>query len=156
MSRCLRTRSLALSAVVSAALIAAACASEPEVPPAESQTAVTRDVERPTTVSGCLKAGEAANTYVLTTSRTVDGTAPATYQLTGANDLNLQQHVGSRIEATGVVESQSEIASRTTAQPPENPRATSGTTPSVQTGTELSIRRMDVTSVRALEGECEL
>ena len=155
MSRFLRTRSVALSAVASAALVAA-CASEPEVPPAESQTAVTRDVERPTTVSGCLKAGEAANTYVLTTSRTVDGTPPATYQLTGAYDLNLQQHVGSRIEATGVVESQSEIATRTTAQPPDNARATSGTTPSVQTGTELSIRRMDVTSVRALEGECEL
>ena len=45
------------------------------------------------TVTGCLKAGEAANTYVLTTSRTADGTAPATYQLTGAYDLDLQHGV---------------------------------------------------------------
>lgn len=155
MSRFLRTKHLAVATAASAALVVG-CASEPEVPPAESQTAVTRDVERPTTVTGCLKGGEAANTYVLTTSRTVNGEPPATYQLTGAYDLELQKHVGNRIEVTGVVESQSEIATRTTAQPPANAEGTSGATPSVQTGTQLSIRRMDVTSVRAIEGECEL
>jgi hypothetical protein len=155
MNRFLRTRSLAVAAIASAALVAA-CASEPEVPPAESQSAVTRDLEKPATVTGCLKAGEAANTYVLTASRTVDGTPPATYHLTGTSDLNLQEHVGSRVEATGVVESQSDIATRSTAQPADNAQATSGTTPSVQTGTELSIRRMDVTSLRTLDGECEL
>jgi hypothetical protein len=155
MNRFLRTRSLAVTAVASAALVAA-CASEPEVPPAESQSAVTRDVETPTTVTGCLKAGEAANTYVLTTSQTVDGTPPATYHLTGADNVNLQEHVGNRIEASGVVEAQSDIATRGAAQPPDNTQATSGTTPSVQTSTELSIRRMDVSSVRAVGGECEL
>ena len=155
MNRFLRLKSVAFSAVAAAVLVAG-CASEPEVPPAVSQSAVTRDVERPETVTGCLKAGEAANTYVLTTSRTVDGATPATYHLTGAYDLNLQQHVGSRVEATGVVESQSEIATRSTAQRPDNAQSTAGATPSVQTGTELSIRRMNVTSVRGVEGECEL
>ena len=154
MSRFLRTKHAAVAAVASLSLVAA-CASEPEVPPAESQTAVTREVDRPTTVTGCLKAGEAANTYVLTTSQTVDGTPPATYHLTGAQ-INLQEHVGNRIEATGVVEAQSEIATRSTAQPPDNAQGTAGATPSVQTGTQLSIRRMDVTSVRAVGGECEL
>ena len=155
MNRFLRLKSVAFSAVAAAVLVAG-CASEPEVPPAESQTAVTRDVETPTTVTGCLKAGEAANTYVLTASQTVDGTPPATYHLTGAQDLNLQEHVGDRVEATGVVESQSEIATRSTPQPPDNAQGTAGATPSVQTGTELSIRRMNVTSVRGLEGQCEL
>jgi hypothetical protein len=86
----------------------------------------------------------------------VNGEPPATYQLTGAYDLDLQKHVGSRVEATGVVESQSEIATRTPAQPPDNAQGTSGTTPSVQIGTQLSIRRMDVSSLRPLDGECEL
>ena len=155
MNRFLRLKSVAFSALAAAVLVAG-CASEPEVPPAESQSAVTRDVETPTTVTGCLKAGEAANTYVLTASQTVEGTPPATYHLTGAQDLNLQEHVGDRVEATGVVESQSEIATRSTPQPPDNAQGTAGATPSVQTGTELSIRRMNVTSVRGVEGECKL
>lgn len=154
MSRFLRTKHLAVAAMTSTALVVG-CASEPEVPPAESQSAVTRDVERPTMVTGCLKAGEAANTYVLTTSQAADGTPPATYHLTGTDDVDLQQHVGHRIEASGIIESQSDIATRSTAQPPDNAQGTSGVTPSVQTGTELSIRRMDVTSVRPVEGECE-
>ena len=144
--------------IIVTAALAFGCGSDPEVPPAESQSAVTRDVERPTTVTGCLKAGDAANTYVLTTAQTVDGTPAATYHLTGTDkiNVNLQDHVGSRIEATGVVEQQSEIASRQPAQPADDTRGTSGTKPSVQTGTELSIRRMNVTTVRAVGSECEL
>ena len=155
MSRFLPTKHLAVAAIASTALVVG-CANEPEVPPAESQSAVTRDVERPTLVTGCLKAGEAANTYVLTTSQTADGTPPATYHLTGAADIDLQPHVGRRVEASGIVESQSDIATRSTAQPPDNAQGTSGSTPSVQTGTALSIRQMDVRSVRAVEGECEI
>jgi len=155
MSRFSGTRSVLLPGVVTMAAILAGCAGEPEAPPAQNQAAVTREVDRPASVTGCLKAGEAANTYVLTTAQSVDGTPAATYQLTGASDVNLQEHVGSRVEATGVVESQSDVATRQPALPADIAEGTSGT-PVVQTGTELSIRRMDVTSVRVVAGDCEL
>ena len=153
MTPLLRTRHLVFAGFVAAA--AAACGGTPEAPPAQSQSSVSRQVNAPTTVTGCLRAGDAANTFVLTTAQSVDGTPAATYHLTGGADINLQQHVGNRVEASGVVEQQSEIATRQPAQPADNAKGTAGSgTPTVQTGTELSIRRMNVASVKHVGGDC--
>jgi hypothetical protein len=143
--------------ILAAAVFTGGCAGEPEVPPAQTQAGVTREVDRPTTVTGCLRAGDAANTFVLTTAQTVDGTPAATYQLT-ATGVDLSAHVGKRVEANGVVQTQSDIATRQPAQPADNAQGTAGTagTPTVQTATELSIRTMTVSTVKPVAGECEL
>ena len=153
----IETRHLLLSGLAAAAVVVGACGGDPEVPPAQTQTAVSRQLNAPTTVTGCLRAGDAANTFVLTTSQSVDGTPPATYHLTSTPDVDLRPHVGSRVEASGVVDAQSQIATREAAKPADNATGTGGSagTPTVQTGTELAIKRFDVKSIKPLGGDCE-
>jgi hypothetical protein len=129
---------------------------EPQVPAATTQTQASRQPNTATTVTGCLRAGEAASTYVLTTAATTSGGKPATYELTGGSNVNLEEHVGKRVEVTGIVEAQSQIATREAPTPADNATGTAGKpgTPTVQTGTELSMQRLDVKSVRVTSGEC--
>jgi hypothetical protein len=146
---------LAILVVICA--ISAACGrEEPQVPAATTETQASRQPNTATTVTGCLRAGEAANTYVLTTASRTSGETPATYHLTSAGTVNLEDHVGKRVEVSGVVESQSEIATRQAPTPADNATGTAGKpgTPTVQTGTQLSIQRLDVKSVRATGGDC--
>jgi hypothetical protein len=139
------------------ATMSAACgrSEEAEVPPAQSETQTTQPLNRPATVTGCLRAGDAENTYVLTTTQTENGVNPATYQLAGSAGVNLQDHVGDRIEVTGTLTEQQHVA--TTDAPTradEKARGTTGT-PTVQTGTQVAVRRLEVTGVKPLGGECE-
>jgi hypothetical protein len=137
---------------------AAGCQREPEPPAAATQTETSRPTNQPTTVTGCLRAGDAEGTFVLTTAQTVDGTPAATYHLAGKPDVNLQDHVGRRVEVSGVIDQQSQVTTRQSAQPADNATGTAGKpgTPTVQTGTQLQIKRLDVTAVKRAGGECEL
>jgi hypothetical protein len=150
------TKHILATGLIAAASVVAACSNDPEVPPAQTQTEVSRQVDAPATVTGCLRAGDAASTFVLTTAQTVDGIPAATYHLTSTPDVDLRPHVGSRVEASGIVDSQSQIATREPSQPAANATGTAGSTPSVQTGTELAIKRFDVKSIKRVGGECEL
>lgn len=135
--------------------VAAACGGgEPQVPPATSETQASRQPNQPTNVTGCLRAGDAADTFVLTT--TGGATPPATYHLTGADSVNLRDHVGKRVEVAGIVEAQSQIATRDAPQPADNATGTAGSpgTPTVQTGTRLNVQRMNVTSLRPTGEDC--
>ena len=129
---------------------------EPEVPPATSQTQASTQPNQPTNVTGCLRAGEAANTFVLTTTATGAAAVPATYHLTSAANLNLQDHVGKRVAVAGIVEAQSQITTRQAPQPADNATGTAGSlgTPTVQTGTRLNVQRMNVTDVRPTGENC--
>ena len=155
----IETRQMLVTGLAAAAVVVAACGSEPEVPPAQTQTEVSRQLDAPTTVTGCLRAGDAAETFVLTTAQSVDGTPPATYQLTNTPDVDLRPHVGSRVEASGIVEAQSAIATREPATPADNAATGTGgssATPTVQTSTQLDIKKFDVKSIKPVGGECEL
>jgi hypothetical protein len=128
-----------------------------EVPPAEA-TAQTPAVPQnnPMTLTGCLRAGEATDTFVLTTAQAQDSAETATYHLTGAQGVNLRDHVGQRVEVSGVVRSEQEMASSSASRPAANEKATGTTgTPTVQTRTQLQVRQLDVNSVKAAGGECE-
>jgi hypothetical protein len=145
-----------LTALFIAAAAAGACSrEEPAAPVAQAQTQNVQKPNVPTLVTGCLRAGEATDTFVLTSSQTTDGAVPATYQLNGSAGVNLADHVGKRIEVNGVLREQAQIATSESKQPAEDrAKGTSGT-PSVQTATQLSIRQLDVTSVKSAGGDCE-
>ena len=146
----------ALTALFIAAAAAGACSrEEPQVPPAQVQTQSVQKPNVPTLVTGCLRAGEATNTFVLTTAQSTDGTAPATYQLQGSAGVNLADHVGKRIEVSGVLREQAQIATREPSQPAEDKAKGTSGTPAVQTSTQLSIRQLDVTAVKQAAGDCE-
>jgi hypothetical protein len=148
------------TSIVMLALVASATAGcgrtdQEQAPPAQTQTQTTQPLNRQTTVTGCLRAGDADNTYVLTTTRTENGVNPATYELAGNAGVNLQDHVGDRIEVTGLLTEQQHVA--TTDAPraaDEKAQGTSGT-PTVQTGTQLAVRRLEVSGVKALGSECD-
>lgn len=151
-----QTRQGIAALFIMSAMAGACSREEPEVPPAQTETQAVQQPNVPTVVTGCLRGGEGANTFVVTTSRTVDDRQPATYQLQGDAGVNLTDHIGKRVEVTGVLREQAQIATRETAQPADDKAAGTAGTPSVQTGTQLSIRQLDVTGIKRADGECEM
>ena len=145
-------------AVGVAATLSFACGrDEQQAPVAQSQTQTpVQTMSVPESVTGCLRAGDAAGAFVLTTSQTEDGKTPTTYQLTPGTGVNLQDHVGHRVALNGIVKEQQATTTATAATPAtdDKPRGTVGT-PSVQTSTTLQMRRMDVQSVARASGDCE-
>ena len=155
-------QSFAATAVMSAVLIAGisstACSrEEPAAPVAEVQTKTpVQSTNQPLTVSGCLRAGEASDTFVLTASQSATATEPATYQLVGGRNLDLQGHIGQRVEVNGTLSAQQSVESRTPSTPAPGERATGTTgTPTVQTTTEVSFKRLEVSGVKPLGEKCE-
>ena len=151
----LHTRHTFAALFIVAAATAGCGREEPDVPPAQSQTQTTQQPNVPTLVTGCLRAGDAANTFVLTTERSVDGSTPATYELHGSAGVNFADHVGKRIEVNGVLREQTQIATRDSRQPAEEKAAGTAGTPAVQTATTVSIRQLDVTTVKGTGGDCQ-
>jgi hypothetical protein len=148
-----RRQGIAAFVIASAAVVG--CSREdPEVPPAQVQTESVQQTNAPTLVTGCLRAGEAADTFVLTTAQSDDGVPPATFQLQGSAGVNLADHVGKRIEVNGVVREQAQIATRDSAQPADDRATGTAGTPTVQTGTQLTIKQLDVTGVKRAGGDC--
>ena len=147
---------LTLAGLIVASAFAGCSRDEPEAPPAQAQSATTSPASQPTTVTGCLRAGDAENTLVLTTAQTVDGTPAATYHLSGSAGVNLKDHIGKRIEVSGVIDQESRVATREPAQPADDKATGTAGTPTVQTGTQLTVERLDVTSVKRADGDCEL
>jgi hypothetical protein len=147
-----------LAALVLVSAIAAGCQRQPEVPAAQSQTGTSRPANQPTTVTGCLRSGDADGTFVLTSSKIVDGTPPATYDLAGDAGVNLHDHVGKQVEVSGVIDQTSQVATRQPAQPADNATGTAGKpgTPTVQTGTQLSIQRLKVSAIKRTGENCEI
>ena len=145
-------------ASLSLATISTGCSRTEEAqPPAaqvQSQTA-TQPMNTPESVTGCLRAGDAADTFVLTTSQTDDGRQPATYQVVCTAGVNLMDHVGRRVAITGIVKEQQTATSASASAPAtDKPQGTTGT-PSVQTTATLQMRRIEVSSVNRAAGDCD-
>jgi hypothetical protein len=125
----------------------------------------------PVTVEGCLTAGEASGSFVLTpteldplgraVARSATGVRPTfAYELVGHGN-ELRSHIGQRIEATGVVEGgvldEAEVDRETTTAPgassvdgSEAPEATVRTTQEI----DIEQRRMEVRSIQAIGEPC--
>ncbi len=153
------------STLVSSALLAAVAltgcsrSEQTTTPVAESQTQhPVQPLNQPLTVSGCLRSGDAAETFVLTTSAASgaagDSTASATYQLAGASGVNLSDHVGRRIEVHGVLRAQQLSESRAAGPAANAPTGTAGS-PRVETTTEVDIKHLEVSSVTPLADVCD-
>lgn len=149
--------------VLCAALVAGASSTacnrgeDKAAPVAQIQTQTPQaGTNAPMTVTGCLRAGEAPGTFVLTTTTGSAGEQAATYQLAGREGVDLRSQVGSQIEITGVMTSQQEIASRTPAAPAAGEKATGTSgTPTVATSTEVAIKQLQVQTVRRVADKCE-
>jgi len=147
-------RSIRFTTVVFvAACSVSACKREATAPELQTTTGPQPRME-PMTVSGCLKSGMAENTFVLMASKTDNMTETATYQLTGRDDLNLRQYVGQKVEVSGTVRSEEQVASTGGATETKPAKGASGT-PTVETKTQVDVKRLDVSSVKPTGGRCE-
>jgi hypothetical protein len=131
-----------------------ACSEAKEIPPLERQSVTPPQAQAtPERVQGCLRAGEASGTFVLTARATDTGTTAATYQLLGPD--NLREHVGRRVEVTGtIVSGQVATAQGATLPAEDRAKGTSGT-PTVQSTTKIDLKRLQVTSVTPVGGDCD-
>jgi hypothetical protein len=141
--------------VALATLTVAAGACRQKATPTDETLTTTGEQPRlqPITVTGCLRAGEAENTFVLTTAQAAGAGETATYQLTGLEGVNLRDHVGHQVEVSGTVRSEQDMASRSPDVPATRARGTSGT-PVVRTETELQVKRLEVSVLKPVGGEC--
>jgi hypothetical protein len=105
------------------------------------------------TVSGCLRAGEAENTFVLNAAKTQGAMETATYQLMGAETDRLRQHVGEQVEVSGMLRSEQEVASVGTTLHEKPAKGTSGT-PMVKTKSEVDVKSLVVESVKPTGQKC--
>jgi len=134
------------------AALAVGCSSKSTVPDVQQTSGVQPRMD-PTTISGCLRAGDAEGTFVLT-SKAEDSAKAATYQLTGNDRVNLRDYVGQQVEVSGTVRSEQEVTSSSGATPEKAAKGTSGT-PTVETKTDLDVRQLDVSAVRPTGSKCE-
>ena len=149
----LNTRSRFLCGMLIALGAATACNRKP-APASETQTATpVQTANAPTTVTGCLRAGDASDTFVLTAARAETGEQTATYQLHPDAGVKLADHVGHQIAVTGVLRAQQEVQTRSTTEPAGKPTGTGGT-PTVSTATELAIKQLNVQQVRPTGEKC--
>lgn len=154
----LKESTRAIVAAMAVAVFAAGCSRGENAQPPAAQTQTQTPVQTlntPESVTGCLRAGDAPDTFVLTTSQTEDGRPPVNYQVVGASGVNVKEHVGERVAVNGIVrEQQSSTSASATAPATEKPQGTSGT-PSVQTTATLQMRRIEVSSISRAAGDCE-
>lgn len=152
----------ALAAVLTlAAAVSAGCGrgADEATPVAEQQSERSIDnIARNVTVQGCLHAGEAANTFVVTTSEAEGDGSTRTYALqyaaaTPSGDLHA--HVGKQVEVQGVVRSQQAVSGRSPATPPANEPVGTGGEPRVQTGTTLAVEQLEVSALRPIAETCD-
>jgi len=108
----------------------------------------------PMTVTGCLKSGVADNTFVLMTSKTEGAIETATFQLNPKQGVDLKQYIGQAVEVSGTLRAEQEVAS--TGQPTElkPAKGTSGT-PTVETKSEIDVKRLDVNTVTPTGNSCD-
>jgi hypothetical protein len=139
------------------AVAGVACNKNKQTTPDAQMSTGLQPRAQPVTVTGCLQKGTIAeNTWVLISDAASAGTtgrAP-TYQLTGGNTSALRDNVGQRVEVSGTVQAEQEIASNSGTIPENRAKGTSGT-PTVQTKTDVDIRRMEVTSVKPTGDRCQ-
>lgn len=127
-----------------------------EVPALETQSVTPPQAQAtPERVQGCLRAGEAAGTFVLTASAIDTGMAQAsTYQLVGTPE-GLRDHVGHRVEVAGTVVSEQTASSQGASMPADDRAKGTTGTPTVQSTTTVEMKRLQVTSITPIDGDCD-
>ena len=131
-----------------------ACNREKSITPELQTTSGEKPRADQTTVTGCLKSGLAENTLVLTASKEGGAMETATYQLTGPERLNLLDYVGQKVEVAGTIRSEQELTSLGQATEQKAAKGTSGT-PTVETKSQIDIKRFSVTTIAPTGIRCD-
>lgn len=151
---------LLVALALAGAAVSAGCSKDADdaVPVAESQTQrATDNLARNVTIEGCLRAGEGATTFVVTSSRAEQDGSTRTYALnypTNAPPADLRDHVGRQVVVEGVVRAQDAVTGVSAPTPPANDPVGTGGAPRVQTTTALAVEQLEVNALRPLDEAC--
>ena len=155
-------RGLLALALAAATVSAGACnrGAQETVPVAELQSQTpTQEVNAPVNLTGCLMAGDAQGTFVLTTSEAQEQGRTATYALNypaGLQPEDLREHVGRQVAVQGVVQTQQGVTAHTPGAPAASDAVGTAGQPTVATTTELAVRHLQVETLRPLDQACEV
>ena len=143
--------SLIQSAVIIGGLTIVACNRNAAGPETQTTTGVQPRLES-VSVNGCLRAGLAENTFVLTATNRGGGSDTATYEISSQN-VNLREFVGQQVQISGTLRSE-EVATST--GPDVVGKAAKGTSgkPTIETTTELNLKQMNVDAVKPTGQRC--
>jgi len=151
------SKTIAAIVVLSTVAFAGACKRGQTPPPQVQTTAGLQPKAETVKVSGCLRSGELADdSWVLTTNplNTVDAViGPVTYQLTGGDAATLRDNVGRIVEVSGTVNAEQDVASNSEAVA-RRAKGTTGT-PTVETKTDVDIKRLAVSEVKPTGTRCK-
>jgi hypothetical protein len=130
-----------------------ACKRQASAPELQTTTG-TQARMQPMSVTGCLKSGMADDTFVLMASQANGAGDTATYQLTGREGMDLRQYLGQKVAVAGTLRAQQEVASTGQATEQKPAKGTTGT-PTVETKTELDVKRLDVSTITPTGDRCD-
>ena len=137
-------------------LAVSGCNRQKTTAPERQTTTGVQPRDQPVVATGCLRPGDASDTFVLmSTDKTGSGADTATYQLIGPAALNLSTYVGKRVQVSGTLRAEQAVASDSGATREKATAGTSGT-PTVETRTTVDIRQMTVESVQSVGGDCDV
>ena len=148
----LRTNTAAaIACVLTLGLMASSCTRKDKTAPVpESGVQTSATGNQPATVIGCLRAGDASDTFVLTSA----GEQPVTYHLRGGERETLRDNVGRQLEVSGTVTAEQRTATTASGASAEQTAGTAGT-PQVRTQTQLNVRTLEVSNIKATGIECK-
>ena len=129
-------------------------------PSAQAPSYESKDAAKAVTVTGCLKAGDSADSFILSDLKWSDkkapgavgtsGSAAAPAAMASATTLKLNpgtskltDHIGHTVEVTGAVGTKAESSATTPTDPAASPRASASSGPS-----------LDVKSVKMVSDSC--
>lgn len=142
----------AVGILAAASMATSGCRQSQVKIPEDQRVSAERPLNQPVTVTGCLRAGLAENTFVLNAAKTEGDAETATYQLAAAPDINLGQHAGQEVEVSGTLRAEQTVASSGTVE--EKPAKGTVGKPVVETKSELNVRKLDVASIKPTGNSC--
>lgn len=152
----MRIQRLITLAALATPLTLGACTRTEAPAPQVEKTAGMQPASESVTRTGCLRSGMLADaTYVLTSPASTPGaTGSTTFQLVGGDAATLRDNAGRQVEVTGTVDAVQHTASSTPPAPQDRAVGTTGT-PSVETRTDIEVKRLNVSSIKPLNDRCE-
>jgi hypothetical protein len=145
---------IAGTVVVAAALSLAgtACSKNDNRAPELATKTAEQPVNQPKIIAGCLYPGAASNTFVVFAAETEGATTTATYELIPKAGMDLQAYAGKNVEVSGTLLTRQTVA--TAGKDEAEPAKGATGTPTIETKTELEVRRFEVESVKPTGNRC--
>ena len=146
-------RSILGTVVVAAAIALTGCSKNENRAPELATKTPEQPLNQPKMIAGCLRASAAPNTFVLTASEFAGATTTATYELIPKSGLELQGYAGQDVEVSGTLRASQTVATSGDAQEAK-PAKNASSTPTVETKTEVEVRKFEVDSVKPTGKRC--